>query len=236
MRTLNFIHGLAVLGLLLSGCSTTKVSNRDEYEGGKLPRPGRILVYDFAATPEDLPAWSDAASRFAGAHADMQSDQLAAARKLGADLARELVSDVNDMGMTAVRANAATQPDTNDLALVGYFATIDKGSGVERVLIGFGAGAAQVQVHAEGYRDTPDGMQILGSGNVEDGGAGKGPGLVVPALVTIATKNPIGLVVSGAVKAEGEMSGRTTDVGDAKRIADEIGKLLRGKFEEQGWI
>ena len=62
------------------------------------------------------------------------------------------------------------------------------------------------------------------------------PGLVVPALVTVVTANPIGLVVGGAVKAEGEVSGRTTDVGSAERIADEIAKHLQIQFQKQGWI
>ena len=79
-------------------------------------------------------------------------------------------------------------------------------------------------------------MQRLGGGDVGSGGAGKSPGMVVPALVTVATHNPIGLVVSGAVKAEGEVSGRTTDEGSGKRVADEISKHLKGLFERQGWI
>ncbi len=62
------------------------------------------------------------------------------------------------------------------------------------------------------------------------------PGLVVPTIVTIATANPIGLVVGGAVKAEGEISGRSGAKGDAERIANEIAKVLKQRFEEQGWI
>jgi hypothetical protein len=38
------------------------------------------------------------------------------------------------------------------------------------------------------------------------------------------------------VKAEGEISGRTTAEGSADRIADEIAKVLEDKFKEQGWI
>jgi hypothetical protein len=82
---------------------------------------------------------------------------------------------------------------------------------------------------------TEDGMVRLGAGNVSSGG-GKGPGLVVPAIVTVATANPIGLAVGGAIKAEGELSGRTTDKGSAKRVADEIAKVLKARFQDQGWI
>jgi len=221
---------------LLAGCASTKISDRQEYEGGQLPRPGRIIVYDFAATPTDLPAWSNERQTYADAAADTTPDELAAGRKLGADVAKELVSKIDKMGMVAVRAAGQPGPQLNDIALIGYFSSIDKGSTAERLLIGFGTGTASVGVHAEGYHMTDTGMVKLGGGTVESGGGGKAPGLVVPALVTIATANPIGLVVGGAVKAEGEISGRTTDVGSAERIADEIAKVLKQKFEEQGWI
>jgi hypothetical protein len=60
--------------------------------------------------------------------------------------------------------------------------------------------------------------------------------LIVPLVVTAATANPIGLIVSGAVKAEGEVSGRDTIEGAAQRTAKQIADHLRGRFEEQGWI
>jgi hypothetical protein len=236
MRALRSILTLAILASLAAGCSTIKVSDREEYEGPSLPKPARILVYDFAATPADLPEWADESNVYAQAGATMDADQLAAGRKLGADAAKELVKKINAMGMTAVDAANAPGPQTNDLAIVGYFTSIAKGSGVERVVVGFGKGSAQVNAHVVGYRDTDSGMQRLGGGTIDSGGSGKSPGLIVPALVTIATKNPIGLVVSGAVKAEGEVSGRTTDEGSAERLADEIAKELKPKFQEQGWI
>jgi hypothetical protein len=51
----------SLLLLLLGGCASIKVSNRHEYQGEKLSRPDRIYVHDFAATVEDLPAWSEVA-------------------------------------------------------------------------------------------------------------------------------------------------------------------------------
>ena len=48
--------GLYLLALLIfAGCASTKVTSRDEIVTGKLPRPAHIWVYDFAATPEDVP-------------------------------------------------------------------------------------------------------------------------------------------------------------------------------------
>ena len=57
-----------------------------------------------------------------------------------------------------------------------------------------------------------------------------------PLIVAAATANPIGLAVSGAAKIEGEVSGRTTIEGSAKRTAKEIGQQLRFAFQRQGSI
>jgi hypothetical protein len=51
----------------------------------------------------------------------------------------------------------------------------------------------------------------------------------VPAL-------PFSAIVSSAVKAQGQVSARTTIEGTAKRTAKEVAEELRGAFRRQGWI
>jgi fructose-bisphosphate aldolase, class I len=51
-----------------------------------------------------------------------------------------------------------------------------------------------------------------------------------------ATANPIGLVVGGAVKATGEVSGSETIEGAAERTAKEAAAQQHTAAEEQGWI
>ena len=231
-----FLGALLLTGPFLGACSSVAVSDRDEYEGGNIPRPGRILVYDFVVTPADLPAWSEARQHYADAGAKVSADELEAGRKVGAALAEELVKKIDDMGMRAVRATGQPGPQPDDLAIVGYFTSIEAGSAAERIVLGFGKGSADVKVHVSGYRSTSDGMVRLGGGALDSGGGSKAPGVVLPAIVTVATHNPIGLAVNAAVKTEGEVSGRSTDVGSARRVADEIADQLKVKFKEQGWI
>ena len=102
-------------------------------------------------------------------------------------------------------------------------------------MIGFGSGNADVRTVFEGYQVTNSGLRLLGSRELKSGG-GKLPGVVVPAAVFAATHNPIGLVVGGAVKLEGQASGRDTVEGDAKRTAEEVAKELKTAFKKQGWI
>ena len=232
IRTIRLFLALGLLAAV--GCASTKITNRDEYTGGKMPRPGRVIVHNFAATPADLPGWYQTSDMKAPAE-EMTSEQLEAGRSLGIHVARELVTQLVDMGMPGVRAPGAPDPNEGDLVLVGYFGAIDEGSALKRVVIGFGSGGAELTTHVEGYRMTNGSLERLGSADL-DAGVSKGPGVVVPAIVTIATANPIGLIVGGALKAGGELTGSSTIEGTGKRTAGKIAEALQPKFKEQGWI
>lgn len=227
---------LPLLVLVVAGCaSTTTTAHPTALGREKIARPGRIIVHDFAATPADLPSWSAAASKYANAETTQSAKQLEEGRKLGAQIAKELVGEIQAMGMPAVPAAGQPGPQLGDIVIIGYFGSVQEGSTAERLVLGFGAGDASLKTAVEGYLMTEDGLRQLGSGQVDSGG-GKGPGLIVPLVVTAATANPIGLVVSGAVKAEGEVSGRDTIKGAAQRTAKQIADHLRKRFEEEGWI
>jgi hypothetical protein len=73
--------------LVLAGCASTSVSNRDAYSGAKLARPDRIIVYDFAATPDEVPADSALAAKAAGATTPQTAKDIEEGRKLGAEVA-----------------------------------------------------------------------------------------------------------------------------------------------------
>jgi hypothetical protein len=218
---------------LVSGCASTEVSQRETQVTGKLPRPDHILVYDFAATPEGVPDESALAGRVDAQ--PMTAEELAEGRALGAEVARSLAAEIRAMGLPGVHASAETEPRIDDIVIHGYFSSIHEGSAAERMVVGFGAGASKLTTVVEGFEMTDHGLRKLGSGEVAAGGA-KGPGAAVPAAVAIATANPIGLIVSSAVKAEGEVSGRSTVEGRARQTAKEIAEQLEPRFRQQGWI
>ena len=232
------------MGLILSlfvcaiafGCAKTQITEtHPTYGKEKLPHPDTIYVYPFAAIPADLPAWSAAAKQSIPPAEQQTPEHIEAGRKLGDAVARELVTQIQEMGLVALEADQQTVPRLNDILLVGYFLSVDEGSAVKRMALGFGSGAAEVKAAAEGYQVTKDGMRLLGSGKLQSGG-GKMPGVALPIVVLAATANPIGLIVGGGAKVYGEMSGKSTIEGTGKRTADAIAEHLRGKFKEQGWI
>jgi Domain of unknown function (DUF4410) len=234
MKVRAFVAASVLASLALSGCASTRVTQREPYQGKRLARPDRILVYDFAATGTDLPAWSAARDFHAEPSEPRSAEDLATGRELGAEVAKDLVAEIRDMGLPAVPANGQT-PREGDIALVGYFESIDEGSRLKRLVIGFGSGSAELKTQVEGYVATDSGMRRLGSTELDSGG-NKMPGMAIPAIVTVATANPIGLIVGGAIKGTGELTGRTTIEGTARRTADAIADELRAVFHRQGWI
>jgi hypothetical protein len=60
--------------------------------------------------------------------------------------------------------------------------------------------------------------------------------MVVPAAVAIATSNPIGLIIVGGTKLDGEASGNSGLEGRAKATAGAIAEQLKIRFQDRGWI
>ena len=154
---------------------------------------------------------------------------------MGAQIAAMLVQEISEMGMPASLASAGVTPQINDLVIDGAILSIEEGNATKRVAVGFSAGQAELKVAVEGFQVTPNGLQKLGSGDVQSSG-NKTPGSAVGLAVLIATSNPAGLIVSTGMKVYGEKSGSNAIEGRAKKIADEISDALKKRFQEQGWI
>ena len=232
----SFSHIVSLFALVLVvGCASTEVTDRQRLVTEKLPRPGHIWVYDFAATPAEIPA----ASSLAGQpieHAKPQTpEQIEIGQKLGAQIAAQLVEEIREMALPAKRASSQTMPEINDIVLRGYLLSIDEGSGTKRVAIGLGYGASELTTAVEGFQMTAQGLRKLGSGKVNASG-GKTPGGAVGVAALIATANPVGLIVGGGIKAYGEYSGSSKVEGRAKDTAKAIMDVLKKRFQEEGWI
>ena len=175
MRSHSYLVPCLFTLLVVAGCASTNVTSRDQVVTGQLPRPAHIWVYDFAATPADVPADSALAGQRSEYSTPPTAEDIATGRRLGAQIATELVAQINGMGMPAEHAVTGTIPQINDIVIRGYLISIDEGSAEKRVAIGFGSGASELEVAVEGLQVTPRGLRKLGSGTTVSGG-GKGPG------------------------------------------------------------
>jgi hypothetical protein len=220
--------------LFASGCASTNVSDQQQLVTGPIPRPATIWVYDFAATAADVPA----NSALAGEALDttpQTPEQTAEGKKLGAEIASQLVAEINQMGMSAQVASAGAQPQVNDIEIRGYLLSVKEGNAAERVMVGFGTGKSSLSTMVEGFQMTATGLRKLGVGDVNAGG-NDSPGMALGVATFLATKNPAGLIINAGVQTYGEASGSDEVTGRAKATAAEIAKVLKQRFQNQGWI
>jgi len=221
--------------LLTAGCTSTIVV--DEFQGDGLPRPDRVLVYDFATSGGEirLDRGLDAAL-VAAAHGEPRGQlERELGRKVADAIAEHLVMELRGMGLPAQRARGHASPSGRSIVVEGQIVSIDEGSRAERVIIGLGAGHSLVETHVRVY-ETAYGSELTLLDLRIEAESGKTPGAAETLGLGAATGH---LVVSGsvtAVQAVGnETLGATVDA-DAVRTARQLAAKLRPVFEHQGWI
>ena len=221
---------------VVAGCASTSVVEQTRPANDFIARPNQIWVYDFFADPASVPRDSAIRYELSMPSAPPTAEQIATGRQLGALIAKDLVADIQGMGLPAVQANPGTLLHPGDGIIRGYLVSVEAGGAVKRLVIGFGYGTSEMDTVVEGYVITPNGfLRKLGSGMLSSSGS-KTPGAVAPGAVALATGNPVGLIVVGGVKVLGEVSGKNTLEGRAKATADAIAEQLRFRFRDRGWI
>jgi len=220
---------------LAFGCASTKVSDRERYSAGKLPRPAQIFVYDFVTTPAGVAPDSALAGKTAAPATPPTAEQVELEKQLGMQIAEELATDIREMGLSAVRATSQAVAQVNDIMIRGYLLSVDQGSELKRVTLGFGSGSSELKTLVEGYQMTASGPRKLGQGSIDAGG-GKMPGGALGVAALLVTHNPVGLAVQAGVQGYGELSGSAKVQGRAKQTAKEIADQLKIRFKEEGWI
>jgi hypothetical protein len=225
---------LCLAGLVvLAGCASTKVTSQERQVYGNLPRPNRIVVYDFAATPAEIPSYSAFSGQFLSY--PPTAEEAAIGRELGVDIATRVVEDIREMGLPAERGVHGAQLNVNDLVFHGYLVSIEQGNTAGRMAIGFGVGGSELTTTVEAFQMTPQGLKRLGSATLGSKSS-KTPGAGLGAAGWAITGSPIGLIVGGGLKVYGEASGSSRVEGRARKTADEISDQLKERFKNQGWI
>ncbi len=222
----------------LAGCVSTQVTQQTAMTEPNLPRPNQIWVYDFVAAPRDMPTDSSLAGRLGAPSTPLTAEEIETGRKYGGMIAERLVADIQNMGMPATLAGPGSAPQVGDAVIRGYIISTEGGNAkgfAKRFVIGFGAGATEMDTVVEGFAVTPQGLRKLGSGTLTSSG-NSAPGMMLPAAAAIASGSPIGLIVVGGAKIIGATTGRSTLEGRANATADEIAAQLKIRFKDRGWI
>jgi hypothetical protein len=113
-RTISIFFALAVL----AGCASTNVTRQTPMVSPGLARPNQIWVDDFIADPARLPADSSIRADLSAPTTPPTAEELETGRKLGALIAKDLVADIQAMGLPAVQAGPGAAPQVGDGELV----------------------------------------------------------------------------------------------------------------------
>ncbi len=218
------------------GCASSDIAElQRHYEEDSLQKPGRIIVYNFAASPEDIPADAAISGHYQRRTAPQTAEEKKLGRQLGDKLADELVKEILALGMPAEHANTSRPPGIGNLLIIGEFISIDEGSRAKRMLIGFGAGAGELQTHVVGYQFTDQGLRRLGDAVIETSG-GRMPGMLVPvAGGAVAGQAGRSVIIAGSMNVAQELGPESMNAA-VKRTAKEIIRILSRVFAEHGWI
>src|SRR5258707_14313968 len=130
-----------------AGCASTNVTQETPMSNSGLARRNRIWVYNFVANRSDMPADSSIGGQVGAPSTPPTSEQMEQGRQLGAQIAQELVADINAMGLSAVEGGPGSAPQVGDGVIRGYLVSVQgggTGSMVQRFVIGFGAGTSEM--------------------------------------------------------------------------------------------
>jgi hypothetical protein len=220
---------------VLAGCASSSVTGHQRYVYDKLPRPGNIVIYSFAASAADVPSDSAFAGQAYANGVVPTSEEIELGRELGDQIAARLVQKIEEMGLPASHGIPGGPVQVHDIVIRGYLVSVEQGSAMKRMTIGFGSGGSELSTVVEGFQMTDQGLRKLGSASTGAEGS-KGPGATLGAAGWIVTGSPIGLIAGGTMKIYGEASGSAKVEGRAKQTADEIADHLKVRFKEEGWI
>lgn len=139
----------AVLALAtVAGCAGRVVRPEVEPHAGKLPRPGRVLVYEFATTPAEVHPDQDIlrqiANRVQFPDVDTSGDAAVAAA-----FADALTARLRAFGIAAERAERGAPVHRFDVQIVGAFVAAHRSEQVGRVALGFEPGDTRLDAEVD---------------------------------------------------------------------------------------
>ena len=230
-----FAVGVACLAAL-AGC--INVDTIHEYRGGRaLDPPDRVVVKDFAYAPDDASLASGPGARISH-DADRTAktpEEIELGRRVAAALSLKLVEKLLDLGVNAQRFDGQYPPFDNIVIVEGQFTSIDRGSRMARVVIGFGYGKSDVRTHAQVYQKTPSKRRLLQEFTTS-ATSSYAPGLVVGLGVGAAAGSlATSAVVAGGSNYANESFGADVAAG-AERTATELVAKMKPFFIDQAWI
>ena len=198
-----------------------------------LPRPTRVLIYDFAVTGAKI-------SEYQGILRQQPSNKNAQERAheigwLASEaLTANLSQGLRGFGFVVERVTRDTVVKETDLSIDGRIVSVDEGSPLRRLLVGLGSGASTMTVRVQVFRAAQRQM-LLDFTTHADSGRMPGAAATVPVSATVPFGVGLGVSAGGAV-ATGLTANGSTVGHMAAASADQAVRFLSEFFARQGWI
>ena len=223
----------ALVCCFIAACGQTGIRKSTRMPENELPRPGNIIVYDFAVSEQEIKEYQGIMRQQPAIKKTSERERLLGQEVKDA-FATELVDGLKGLGFMVERVPRGTRIGDRDLLIDGQFPTIDEGSPFERLVVGFGRGASALITRVQVYQ-APHSRSLLEFTTQSD--SGKLPG-VAPVLGAGAVAQ--GGVTAGTVVTNATVSAVKTYKSDVARMAaesgDQVVRYLSEFFAKQGWI
>jgi Domain of unknown function (DUF4410) len=225
--------GLAVVAVVCVGCARAVVRDVQGDRSLILPRPARVVVFDFTTAPADVQVLSSPRREDERTLLLSQEQPDLLAEAVADSPATRLVEDIRSLGLPAERVAGAALPEVNDLVIEGDFVRIDEGSRLKRFVIGFGVGATELRTQVRVFHVTAEGWKpVQQFETVATGSRLPGAGFGVAAGAAAGTVGSSAGIASG-LGVLGEL--RTAINADAGRTAAQIAGKVSELKTTQRW-
>jgi hypothetical protein len=220
---------LLVSGALAQGPLAAKINVTPVavYTGtSPLPKPQKILVYDYAVNPDGVQV--DKLQALRPRHlitGDESPDKIAAGA--GKKYYLELIKELKKTGIPVEQVTTGTAPPDNAMLVQGSFTSLKQGTKAERDTIGMDTGSADFETKVDVHLKTPA-ATILLSQFQTDTKPGEDAGSALPVAAGL---NPAAAVTKSTIT-----DGKKTLNAYASKTADATAKEILKSMAAQGWI
>lgn len=239
MRVTTLCKWLAVLALALTiiACAKAKVRETNEIAYTGLPRPERVLVYNFAVSPADVRQNSSIFAKIGRAveNTSQTAEEIQVGREVADALATELTTKIAAMGLNPLRADSSMPISKGSILITGRFINIDEGNRLRRNAIGFGSGQSSVDSEVSVLAPGRSGLEEIIAFDAH-ADSGNMPGAAVMGPAGAAAGAGAAAVVATNVAVGGVKSYQSAAATQAQDIAKKIAAELAKYFVRQGWI
>jgi hypothetical protein len=202
------------------------VTTLQSYNGSELPKPTKLLVYDFAVDTSNVQV--DQSQKMRPRHMfSGDENPEAVAKKASAKFSDELIEKLAKTGIPVEHATSDAIAPANALSVQGAFSSLKQGDKAERVGVGMGTGAAEVQAKVDVHLKTASDSVLLSEFQTQTQPA-ENMGAAMPVAAGV---DPAAVAVKAKVGDK-----RKTLEAYASKTADVMAGEIAKAMARQGWI